>query len=177
MRKDASENLTRILEAARTCFAEHGAGVTMDEVAQRAGVGTGTLYRRFPSRAALVETLYDDAVAQVQEEASSLAAHADAGEALSRWCRAYVDLLATKRMLLTELEPLFHQRPDLLEAQRRRAKATFAAFLARAQAAGVARPGIDAADVIALLNATMRAGRATDGLLAIVLAGIRSTDG
>lgn len=174
MRKDARENLQRILAAAREYFAELGPAVTMEEVAQRAGVGTGTVYRRFPSRAALVETLYDEAVAQAGEEATALAAHPDPWEALGRWCRAYVDLLATKRTLLSELEPIFDQRPEMLDAQRRRARATFAAFLERAQAAGAAKPEIDAADVIALLNTTMRAGQPAAGLLAIVLAGIRS---
>lgn len=174
MRKDARENLQRVLAAARECFAEHGPAVTMEEVAQRAGVGTGTLYRRFPSRAALVETLYDEAVAQAGQEATVLAVHPDPWEALTRWCHAYVDLLATKRTLLSELEPLFDQRPEMIETQRRRARAIFTTFLERAQMTGVARPDIDAADVIALLNTTMRAGQPAAGLLAIVLAGIRS---
>ena len=176
MRKDAQENLERVLAAARACFAEHGAGVTMEEVAQRAGVGTGTLYRRFPSRAALVEALYTEAISEVGAAAAQLAANPDPWEALSRWCGAYVELLATKRTLLSELEPLFARQPDLLEAQRKRARATFAGFLQRAQAAGTARAEVDAADVIALLNTTIRAGGGA-GMLAIVLAGIRSTGG
>jgi len=174
MRKDARLNYERVLVAATACFAEHGAKVTMDEVAAHAGVGIGTLYRRFPSRAALVEALYDDAVEQVSAEASALAKHADAWEALVRWCKAYVDLLVTKRTLLAELAPLLDRRPELVEAQRQRARATFAAFLERAQASGVARAGVDAADVVALLNATMTAGRPSATMLAIVLAGIRA---
>ena len=175
MRKDARENLERVLVAARACFAQHGAAVTMEEVGQRAGVGTGTLYRRFPSRAALVEALYDEAVAEIGTAAAALAEHPDPWEALARWCATYVDLLATKRTLLSELEPLFARQPDLLEAQRRRARSAFAGFLERAQKAGAARAEVDAADVIALLNTTMRSGGG-EGVLAIVLAGIRSTD-
>lgn len=174
MRSDARLNLERVLGAATACFAEHGAEVTMEEVASRAGVGTGTLYRRFSSRSALVEALYDDAVEQVSGEAAVLATHPDAWEALVRWCGAYVDLLATKRTLLAELAPLLDRKPELVEAQRRRARATFAAFLERAQGSGAARPGIDAADVVALLNATMTAGRPNAAMLAIVLAGIRA---
>ena len=174
VRKDARLNLERVLAAAKACFAEHGAEVTMDEVASRAGVGTGTLYRRFPSRAALVQSLYDEAVEQVSAEAAALATHTDAWEALVRWCGAYVDLLATKRTLLAELAPLLDRQPELVEAQRRRARATFAVFLNRAQASGAARVGVDAADVVALLNATMTAGRPNAAMLAIVLAGIRA---
>lgn len=172
VRKDALLNLERVMTAAKACFAEHGAAVTMEEVAARAGVGMGTLYRRFPSRAALVQALYDDAVEQVSAEASALAIEADPWEALSRWCGAYVDLLATKRTLLSELAPLLDRQPQLVEAQRRRARATFASFLEHAQAAGKARLGVDAADVVALLNATMSAGRPSAAMLDIVLAGI-----
>lgn len=174
VRKDALLNLERVLTAAKACFAEHGAAVTMGEVASRAGVGMGTLYRRFPSRAALVQALYDDAVEQVSVEASALATEADPWEALARWCGAYVDLLATKRTLLSELAPFLDRQPELVEAQRRRARATFASFLERAQAAGMARVGVDAADVVALLNATMSAGRSNKAMLDIVLAGIRA---
>lgn len=174
MRSDARLNLERVLAAAKACFAEHGAEVTMEEVASRAGVGIGTLYRRFSSRGALVEALYDDAVEQVSGEAAALATHPDAWEALVSWCEAYVDLLATKRTLLAELAPLLDRKPELVEAQRRRARVTFAAFLERAQASGAARQGVDAADVVALLNATMTAGRTNAAMLAIVLDGIRA---
>ena len=174
MRRDARLNLERVLAAAKACFAEHGPEVTMEEVACRAGVGTGTLYRRFASRAVLVEALYDEAVEQVSAEAATLATHADAWKALVRWCEAYVDLLATKRTLLAELAPLLDRKPELVEAQRQRARATFAAFLERAQVSGAARPGVDAADVVTLLNATMAAGRPNAAMLAIVLAGIRA---
>ncbi len=174
MRSDARLNLERVLAAAKACFAERGAEVTMEAVASRAGVGIGTLYRRFTSRAALVGALYDDAVEQVAAEAAALAAHTDEWEALVRWCGAYVDLLAMKRTLLAELTPLLERRPELVEAQRRRARATFAAFLECAQASGAARGGVDPADVVALLNATMTAGRPNAAMLAIVLAGIRA---
>lgn len=175
MRKDARLNLERVLAAAKECFAEEGSAVKMEEVAARAGVGVGTLYRRFSNRGALVQAVYDDAVEQAATEATLLATEADPWEALARWCRAYVDLLATKRTLLSELAPLLERQPELAEAQRRRARVFFTLFLERAQAAGAARPGIDAADVVALLNATMTAGRPNASMLAIVLAGIRRT--
>jgi AcrR family transcriptional regulator len=173
MRQDARRNLERVFNAAKHSFAAHGGAVTMEEVARLAGVGVGTLYRRFGNRAGLVEAVYADAIEQISHEAAELVVHSNPWEALSRWCAAYVDVLATKRSLLAELTPLFEQRPDLLDGQRQHAHATLAGLLERAQVAGVALPDVTAAEVIALLNATMRSNAAGDRLLAIVLAGIR----
>lgn len=174
MRQDARRNSEKVFAAAKESFAEQGLAVTMEGVARRTGVGVGTLYRRFGSRAGLVEALYHDAVEQVAAQAASLAAHGDPWEALARWCRAYVDLLATKRTMLAELAPLFEQRPDWHDDHRRRARTILGGFLSRAQAAGVARADIDAGDLITLLNAG-KSGH-SDRLLDIVLAGIRQRD-
>ena len=174
MRQDARRNLERIFTDAKESFAEQGSAVTMEGVAKRAGVGVGTLYRRFGSRAGLVEALYHDAVEQVAAEATALARHSDPWEALTRWCRAYVDLRETKRTMLAELTPLFEQRPEWHDDYRRRARVILGGFLTRAQTAGLARDDIDAGDLITLLNAGM-AGP-SDRLLDIVLAGIRRRD-
>lgn len=173
MRKDARANLERIFAAAKQAFADEGAAVTMEEVARRAGVGVGTLYRRFPSRTALVEALYADDLDHIGAEAAALAEHPDPWQALTRWCAAYVSLVATKRTMLAELTPLFDARPDWLEAQRRRARATLGRFLARAQEAGLARADAEPADIITLLNAAAATGEAAPRLLAIVLAGLK----
>lgn len=173
MRKDARENLERIFAAAKLAFAQDGAGVTMEGIARRAGVGIGTLYRRFPSRAALVEALYADDLDRIGAEATTLAHHPDPGEALARWCAAYVTLVATKRTMLAELAPMFEAQPEALEGQRRRARATLGGFLSRAQQAGLARADAEAADVIALLNAAAGAGDAAPRLTAIIVAGLK----
>ena len=88
MCKDTLLNVERVLAAAKQCFAEQGASVTMEAIGSRAGVGVGTLYRRFGSRAALVEAVYDAALAQVGEGAAALACHPDPWEALVRWSAA-----------------------------------------------------------------------------------------
>ena len=176
MRKDARLNLERVLAAAKACFAEQGPAVTIEDVSQRAGVGVGTLYRRFGSRAGLVEALYDDAVAQVREEAAALIGHADPWEGLARWCAAYVEVLTTKRSILSELSPLMERDPELFERQRRLATTTLDALLKRAQAAGRVRGDVEAVDVITLLNAVMRGPAEHARLLEIVLAGVREPE-
>ena len=60
LRRDAERNRQRILEAARDAFAEEGLSVTLDEIARRAGVGVGTVYRRFPDKEQLIEALFED---------------------------------------------------------------------------------------------------------------------
>ena len=62
LRRDAERNRQRILEAARDAFAEEGLGVTLDEIARRAGVGVGTVYRRFPGKEELIEALFEDVI-------------------------------------------------------------------------------------------------------------------
>ncbi len=173
MRKDARLNLERVLAAAKACFAERGAAVTIEDVSQRAGVGVGTLYRCFGSRAGLVEALYEDAVAQVQSQAAVLIEHEDPWEALARWCGAYVEVLTTKRSILSELAPLMERDPELFERQRRLAILNLDALLKRARGAGVVRADVEAVDVIALLNAVMRGSAESGRMLEIVLAGIR----
>lgn len=163
-----------MLAAAKACFAERGAATTIEEVAQRAGVGVGTLYRRFGSRAGLVEALYADAVAQVRSDAEMLIAHAEPWEALARWCTVYVEVLDTKRSLLSELTPLLERDPGLFDRQRRGALSALEVLLGRAQAVELARPDVEAADVLTLLNAVMRGGGGSARLLEIVLAGVRA---
>ena len=174
MRKDAQVNLERVLAAAKSCFAEHGAAVTIEEVSQRAGVGVGTLYRRFGSRAGLVEALYEDAVEQVRERAAAFAEHADPFEGLAQWCAAYVEVLTTKRSILSELTPLIERDPGLFERQRLRATSTLDVLLKRAQSAGLVRADVESVEVLTLLNAVMRGPVESTRMLEIVLAGVRT---
>lgn len=175
MRKDAQLNLQRVLAAAKACFAEQGAAVTVEEVSQRAGVGVGTVYRSFGSRAGLVEALYQDAVEQVRNSAATLAEDADPWEGLAQWCAAYVEVLTTKRSILSELAPLIERDPGLFERQRLMATSTLEALLKRAQATGSVRADVQAVEVLTLLNAVMRGPAESTRMLEIVLAGVRMT--
>lgn len=85
MRADARRNRERLLEVAAAAFAEHGEGASLDDIAKRAGVGTGTLYRHFPTRRALLEAAYLDRIEAIAARADLIAAERAPGEALLEW--------------------------------------------------------------------------------------------
>jgi AcrR family transcriptional regulator len=85
MRADARRNYQRLLEAAVEAFAEHGEGASLDDIAKRAGVGSGTLYRHFPTRQALLEAAYVDRIEALAARADALAERLPPGEALVEW--------------------------------------------------------------------------------------------
>jgi AcrR family transcriptional regulator len=85
MRADARRNYERLLKAAAEAFAEHGEGASLDDIARRAGVGSGTLYRHFPTRRALLEAAYVDRIDALAARAGELADELAPGEALVAW--------------------------------------------------------------------------------------------
>src|SRR5216683_4369090 len=86
MRADAQRNYTRLLDAATAAFLEHGADdVSLEEIARRAGVGIGTLYRHFPTRQALLEAVYRDQVEALRARADELLRSVPPGAALVTW--------------------------------------------------------------------------------------------
>src|SRR5580704_18707228 len=103
-RADARRNYDRLLAAAAAAFAEHGADdVSLEEIARRAGVGIGTLYRHFPARQALLEAVYKDQVDGLEVLAGKLLTAESPGEALGEWLRAFAAFGRTKRSLSTAL--------------------------------------------------------------------------
>src|SRR3954469_15486865 len=88
-RADARRNYDKVLAAAREAFAEGGESTALEEIARRAGVGIGTLYRHFPNRQALVEALYLDEVDEVCRTAAELDG-ADPWEALNGWFESFI---------------------------------------------------------------------------------------
>ncbi|MET7428473.1 helix-turn-helix domain-containing protein [Streptomyces flaveolus] len=85
MRADARRNYERLLKVAAEAFAEHGENASLDDIAKRAGVGSGTLYRHFPTRQALLEAAYVDRIEALGARADELAAERPPGEALMEW--------------------------------------------------------------------------------------------
>jgi AcrR family transcriptional regulator len=149
-RADARRNYEKVLAAAREAFAEGGESTALEEIARRAGVGIGTLYRNFPNRQALVEALYMDEVEEVCRTAGQLGG-ADAWEDLNAWLERFIAYIGTKRVLAAEL--LNYLDPDAPLFQTCRASLYEAGepLLKRAQAAGAVRPDVTIADVIQMV--------------------------
>ncbi len=97
IRADARRNRERVLEAARACFAEHGRIAQMDDVARRAGVGVGTVYRHFPDKASLLEALVAERFAQFTALGREALEHEDPWEGFSAWLFACGELQAEDR--------------------------------------------------------------------------------
>src|SRR5437868_12377772 len=101
-RADARRNYDKLVAAARGVFAEDGTSAPLEDVAERAGVGIGTLYRHFPTRQALLEAVYASEVEAIAQAAADLA-DLEPWDALTRWLRQYVGFAATKRALTEAL--------------------------------------------------------------------------
>ncbi|MGY6022181.1 TetR/AcrR family transcriptional regulator [Streptomyces spinosirectus] len=103
MRADARRNYERLLKAAAAAFAEHGEQASLDDIARRAGVGSGTLYRHFPTRQALLEAVYVDAVEALGNRADEIAGELPPGEALAEWlfevCVGTIEVRGLKSLL------------------------------------------------------------------------------
>jgi AcrR family transcriptional regulator len=99
LRRDAERNRQRILEAAREAFAEDGLAVTLDEIARRAGVGVGTIYRRFPDKEQLIDALFEARIGEVVALAEAGLRHEDAWEGLVQFLDGATALHADDRGL------------------------------------------------------------------------------
>ena len=151
LRRDAQRNRERIIEAARRSFAEDGLDVGVDEIARRAGVGTGTLYRRFPTKQALVHAIFEDRLDKLQPTIDRALAAEDAWEGLIAVIVATVEQQADDhgfgQMVVLRLGP-----EAVPEDIRGRFFGPLEELLARAQAAGRVRPDISAADLPAIVR-------------------------
>ena len=184
MRADARRNRERLLVAAGAAFAERGADdVSLEEIARRAGVGIGTLYRHFPTRRALLEAFYQDQVDALSTRASALIEADSPGAALAEWVAALVAFGKSKRSLTTALLEVLDEDSELLSSCRDVLRGATDTLLERAQGAGAVRVGVRGSDVIRLAHAVSMAadigqdpGQA-DRLLALVLDGLLSHTG
>jgi AcrR family transcriptional regulator len=179
MRADARRNRELLMAAALEAFTERGADDTsLEEIARRAGVGIGTLYRHFPGRAALLEAVYTDQVAALCQRADELAASQSPAAALAAWMREMVEFGATKHNLVSALAADYDKDAPVFSACRDDLLAAATALLTRAQQAGVVRPDVQPLDLLRLSHgvaaATERAADAeqAERLLSLMLTGV-----
>jgi AcrR family transcriptional regulator len=149
-RADARRNYEKVLAAAREAFAEGGEDTSLEEIARRAGVGIGTLYRHFPSRQALLEALYVDEVQEVCRSAAELD-NADSWEALNEWFERFMAYLATKRALAHELLNYMDMDAPLFQSCRSSLYAAGEPLLKRAQEAGTVRADVTFPEVMSMV--------------------------
>src|SRR5437588_2756255 len=179
-RADARRNYDKVLAAAREAFAEGGESTSLEEIARRAGVGIGTLYRHFPTRQALLEALYVDEVDEVCRSAAQLEA-ADSWEALNSWFERFIAYLSTKRALAHELLDYMDKDAPLFQTCRSSLFAAGEPLLQRAQEAGVVRPDATFGEVMQMVMGIAKIPTAdreqTEHILRIALDGLRYNAG
>jgi AcrR family transcriptional regulator len=152
LRADAARNRAAILAAAESVFAERGRAMSTEEVAMRAGVGIGTLFRHFPTKQALLEALLLAHVEQLAAEADALAVD-DGGEALLLFFEHVVEQAARKRPLVEALAETGVNVKQLMRGAAEDFRAAVGQLLERAQQRGVVREDVKASDIVALLMA------------------------
>jgi AcrR family transcriptional regulator len=153
MRSDAKKNYDHLLEVGREIFAEQGAKASLRDVARRAGVGIGTLYRHFPTREALLEALLRGSFDEVTAKAAALESSGLAGDALVSWLREMVALTYSRRGLIASMTAAIEDEDSALHVSCVALRGSGARLLARAQAEGKARLDIDGTDLLALISA------------------------
>ena len=151
-RADAQRNRGALVEAAAAAFATHGADASLEEIARQAGVGTGTLYRHFPTREHLVEVVYRREVEGLCAAADELALHHQPDVALEQWMQRFVDYIATKRGLATSLRILLNTNSTLFSDMSGRVTLALRQLIEAAVADGSIRGDVDASDVLHALG-------------------------
>jgi AcrR family transcriptional regulator len=145
LRRDAERNRVRILQAAGELFTERGLGVTLDDVARHAGVGVGTVYRRFADKEVLIDALFEQRIEAICATAEASLAHADPWEGLVFFFERGLERQACDRGLKELLASSAHGREGVQQARRRLSRLVTAIF-DRAKDAGVLRADVATED-------------------------------
>ena len=152
MRADARRNREQLLEVASDAFRECGVDASLEEIARRAGVGIGTLYRHFPSRDALLEAVFRRDVEQVADSAEELLRELPPDRALDEWMRSFVNYVAGKKGLATHLKTVLSADSPLFVYAHERMNASMRGLVLAAAAAGAIREDVDPADLLRALS-------------------------
>lgn len=182
MRADARRNYDRLVEVAHEVFTEQGIGASLEEIARRAGVGTGTLYRHFPTREALLSTVMESAFTAQHVYAQELLAREDAAAALDDYIRYWIRNTAPYKGLAVEVMKAAMEGNRALSASSCfLARDDAEEILARAQASGQIRTDITQKDVWRLLHGVVMAVKDTEidqatarTMVDVILKGLRT---
>ncbi len=176
MRADARQNHARLITAATTAFAEKGADAPLEDIARRAGVGIGTLYRHFPSRLDLQAAVFRSQVGIVCGQGDALLETASPEQAFAGWMRALAAYLVTKRGLSHALIEAVGVESELMSSCWMAMRETTERLLANGQRAGVIRADVTATDVMRLVHgvavSSEKAPDRADMLLSVMLDGL-----
>jgi AcrR family transcriptional regulator len=182
-RADAQRNRDGLLEAAKAAFAEAGPEASLEEIARRADVGIGTLYRHFPTRDAIVEAVYRREVQQLADAAPRLVDALPPAEALRAWMRVFIDYIAAKKVIAPALKSLVGGGSALYADSSARINGAIALLVERARASGDIRPDADSADLLRALIGFAYVNSAPDWeasalrLIDLLIDGLRSQRG
>jgi AcrR family transcriptional regulator len=178
LRADARQNHARLIAAATAAFADKGADAPLEDIARRAGVGIGTLYRHFPTRLDLQAAVFRTQVGTMCDEGDALAATATPEQAFAAWMRSLNAYLVTKRGLSRALIEAVGVESKLISSCWMTMRETTERLLASGQEAGVIRSDVSATDVMRLVHgvavSTERAPDRADALLSVILDGLRA---
>lgn len=181
VRADARRNSDVLLEAALAVFATSGVDAPVREIAARAGVGVGTVYRHFPQRSDLIVAVFQQQVDACANAARTLAAAHGPGEALALWLQRFADFIATKRGLAAALhsgDPAYNALPAYFEGRLRPA---LQGLLAAAAATDEMRGDVDPDDLLWAVGSLCMAGQGdhdfTRRMVALLIDGLRYNAG
>ena len=178
VRADAQRNIDALLQAALAVFATSGVDAPVREIAEKAGVGIGTVYRHFPQRSDLIAAVFRREIDACADAASTFADECDPFEALAKWMQRYAAFIATKRGLATALHsgnPAFDPLPAYFN---QRLRPAFRTLLESAAVAGEVRTDVDADEILSAVASLCmpadadRPGR-TQRMIALLADGLR----
>jgi AcrR family transcriptional regulator len=161
-RADARRNRERILEVARQVFTRRGAEASMDEIAKRARIGPGTLYRHFPTRDELLAAVYITELEKLGEAQRKFSAELPPIEALRAWMLVFIDYIAAKRIIAPALNAMAGGPSGVFQQTYRVMEEAATALARRAVANGDLRPDVDPMDMLRAIYGVSSAGSTED---------------
>ncbi|MGW4242916.1 TetR/AcrR family transcriptional regulator [Nocardia sp. NPDC004722] len=179
MRADARRNYERIVTTAQTAFSELGPDAPLEEIARRAGVGIGTLYRHFPNREVLIEAVYRSNIEQLSDRARELVENSSPDMAFETWLREYVGWVRLNRALATTLKAGMDRQTPTFQLCRAAITEAATLLLDAARSVDAIRPDIEPADLLRFghgigVACEATTPEATDRMISVTIDGLRT---